>query len=33
VTTIFDAEAQNSLELQRSGWQAILDNFRRHIEQ
>ncbi len=33
VTTIFDAEAENSLELQRSGWQAILDNFRRHIEQ
>ncbi len=32
VTTIFDAEAQNSLEMQRNGWQAILDNFRRHIE-
>ena len=32
VTTVFDAEAQNSLDLQRSGWQAILDNFRRHIE-
>lgn len=32
VTTVFDAEAQNSLDMQRSGWQAILDNFRRHIE-
>lgn len=32
VTTVFDAEAQNSVEMQRSGWQAILDNFRRHIE-
>ena len=32
VTTVFDAEAQNSIEMQRSGWQAILDNFRRHIE-
>lgn len=32
VTTVFDAEAQNSLDLQRSGWQAILDNFGRHIE-
>ncbi|MEZ5853561.1 MAG: SRPBCC family protein [Hyphomicrobiaceae bacterium] len=32
VTTVFDAEAQNSLEMQRNGWQAILDNFRRHIE-
>jgi uncharacterized protein YndB with AHSA1/START domain len=32
VTTVFDAEAQNSIEMQRSGWQAILDNFRRHVE-
>jgi uncharacterized protein YndB with AHSA1/START domain len=32
VTTVFDAETQNSIELQRSGWQAILDNFRRHVE-
>ena len=28
----FDAEDQNSLEQQRDGWQAILDNFRRHAE-
>lgn len=28
----FDAETENSAELQRQGWQAILDNFRRHVE-
>lgn len=27
VTVTFEAEAQNSLELQRQGWQAILDRF------
>ena len=32
VTTVFDAEAQNSIEMQRRGWQAILDNFRRYVE-
>ena len=32
VRTAFDAETQNSAELQRSGWQAILDNFARHVE-
>ncbi len=28
----FDAETENSPELQRQGWQAILDSFRRHAE-
>ena len=28
----FDAESENSAELQRAGWQAILDSFRRHVE-
>ena len=28
----FEAEGQNSLELQRDGWQAILDNFKKHTE-
>ena len=28
----FDAETENTPELQRAGWQAILDNFRRHVE-
>lgn len=32
VKTTFDAEAENSTEMQRTGWQAILDNFGRHVE-
>lgn len=32
VTETFDAETENSLDLQRQGWQAILDNFGRHVE-
>ncbi|WP_159816476.1 SRPBCC family protein [Cyanobium sp. Copco_Reservoir_LC18] len=28
----FDAESVNSAELQRQGWQAILDRFARHVE-
>lgn len=32
VKQTFDAESENSEELQRSGWQAILDNFTRHVE-
>ena len=32
VTNIFDAETENPPELQRAGWQAILDNFKRHME-
>ena len=32
VTETFDAENQNSHELQRSGWQAILDNFKQYTE-
>ena len=28
----FDAETENPPELQRMGWQAILDNFGRHVE-
>lgn len=27
-----DAEATNPMELQRQGWQAILDNFGRYVE-
>ena len=29
----FDAETQNSLELQKTGWQAILDNFKKYVEE
>ncbi|MBP6690091.1 MAG: SRPBCC family protein [Hyphomonadaceae bacterium] len=32
VRVTFDAETQNPSEMQRSGWQAILDNFARHVE-
>jgi len=32
VTTTFDAEMSNPIEMQRDGWQAILNNFKRHVE-
>jgi uncharacterized protein YndB with AHSA1/START domain len=32
VTTVFDAETQNSMEMQRDGWQAILDNFGAYVQ-
>ena len=32
VTETFDAEETHTVEMQREGWQAILDNFRRHVE-
>lgn len=28
----FEAETENSLELQQAGWQAILDNFKKLVE-
>jgi hypothetical protein len=28
----FEAEGMNPIELQRGGWQAILDNFRNYAE-
>lgn len=33
VTEIFDLETQNSEEMQRAGWQAILDRFKAYMEQ
>ncbi|HSP47160.1 MAG TPA: SRPBCC family protein [Clostridiaceae bacterium] len=33
VEEVFEAEQTNSTVLQRAGWQAILDNFKRHAEQ
>lgn len=33
VTTVFDAESMNPLDMQQAGWQAILDNFKRYTEQ
>ncbi|MCF8371344.1 MAG: SRPBCC family protein [Bacteroidales bacterium] len=32
VVETFEAESTNSIELQRGGWQAILDNFKKHCE-
>ena len=32
VIEAFEAEETNSIELQRNGWQAILDNFKKHTE-
>ena len=32
VRETFEAETENDPELQRGGWQAILDNFARHVE-
>jgi uncharacterized protein YndB with AHSA1/START domain len=32
VRVTFDAETQNPVEQQRQGWQAILNNFARHVE-
>jgi uncharacterized protein YndB with AHSA1/START domain len=28
----FDPETENPEEMQRGGWQAILDNFKKHVE-
>jgi uncharacterized protein YndB with AHSA1/START domain len=32
VRETFDAEATHSVEQQRGGWQAILNNFKKHVE-
>lgn len=32
VIETFDPEKENSIEMQRSGWQAILDNFKEYVE-
>ena len=32
VTVTFDAETENPVEMQRGGWQSILDNFRKYAE-
>lgn len=32
VTETFDPESENPLEKQRAGWQAILDNFKKYVE-
>lgn len=32
ITETFDAESTNPVEMQRGGWQAILDNFKKYTE-
>jgi uncharacterized protein YndB with AHSA1/START domain len=32
ITETFEAETENSLELQKFGWQAILNNFKKYVE-
>ncbi len=32
VVEVFDAENENSIEMQRTGWQAILDNFKNYAQ-
>ncbi|HYG50465.1 MAG TPA: SRPBCC family protein [Flavobacteriales bacterium] len=32
ITSSFDAENQNPVEMQRDGWQAILNNFKQYTE-
>ena len=32
VRTVFDPDSENPVEMQRMGWQAILDNFKNHAE-
>jgi len=32
IVETFDAEAENSVEMQQAGWQAILDNFKKYTE-
>lgn len=32
VTTVFDAESMNPVEMQQAGWQAILNNFKKYVE-
>lgn len=32
VTEVFEAESQNPLEMQKGGWQAILNNFKKYVE-
>lgn len=33
VTETFDPEDENPIEMQKEGWQSILDNFKRYVEE
>jgi hypothetical protein len=32
VVVVFDPEGENSMEMQKNGWQAISDNFKKYVE-
>ncbi len=32
VIEVFDADEDHSIDMQKNGWQAILDNFKRYVE-
>ena len=32
IATAFEAESTNPIEMQRNGWQAIMDNFKKYVE-
>lgn len=32
ITETFDPEEENSIELQKNGWQAILNNFKKYVD-
>ncbi len=32
INIVFDAENENPVEMQKGGWQAILDNFKKYVE-
>lgn len=32
ISTTFDAESQNPVEMQKAGWQAIMNNFKKYVE-
>ena len=32
IVTVFDAESENPVDMQREGWQAILNNFKKYTE-
>lgn len=33
VTTVFETEDENSIEMQKNGWQAILNNFKKYAQE
>lgn len=32
ITEVFETESTNTIEMQKNGWQAIIDNFKKYVE-